>query len=212
MKGIIFDLDGTLIDSMGMYRDISKNYLSTLGIEMDNEIAQKTTTMSLKMSIAYLVDYYKINKSVEEVFEDYRKMVADFYENEVEMKDMALETVIEYRNKGYKLGLGTATNENLLAHVFNRLDIKKYFDVIQTVDGVSVQKGDPEFFRIMADKMGFAPEEIILFDDAPYALRSAKESGMITCAVYDDSAKSHWESSVEISDYSIKSFRDWHIE
>ncbi len=212
MKGIIFDLDGTLIDSMGMYRDIARNYLNTLGIKLDNEIAQKTTTMSLKMSVQYLVDYYKLNKSVDEVFEDYRKIVADFYENEVEMKDMALETVMKYHDRGYKLGLGTATNERLLTHVFNRLDIKKYFDFIQTVDGVSTQKGDPKFFKIMADKMGYDTGEVLLFDDAPYALRSAKQSGMITCAVYDDSAKSHWQSSVELNDYSIESFRDWHIE
>ncbi|CDZ75517.1 putative haloacid dehalogenase, IA family protein [Peptoniphilus sp. ING2-D1G] len=212
MKGIIFDLDGTLVDSMGMYRDIARNYLQTLGIKLDNEVAQKTTTMSLKMSVQYLVDYYKLGKSPEEVFDDYRKIVADFYENEVEMKDMALETVVKYYDKGYKLGLGTATNEKLLTHVFNRLDIKKYFDVIQTVDGVSTQKGDPKFFGIMAEKMGYAPEEILLFDDAPYALKSAKQCGMITCAVYDESAKSHWESSMELNDYSIESFRDWNIE
>ncbi|WP_138159498.1 HAD family hydrolase [Peptoniphilus catoniae] len=211
MKGIIFDLDGTLIDSMGMYRNLSKNYLKNLGVDLTDDVAQKTTVMGLGKSVEFIVDYYKLDKEPEEIYQDYKNIVADFYENKALAKEKSIETLTKYYDLGYKLALGTATNMKFLNHVFKRFNIKDYFDVIQTVDDVGVKKSEKEFFEILAAKLGLDTEDVMLFDDAPYALKAAKKSGMVTIAVYDESAKDYWEASKAGNDYYIESFKDWAV-
>ena len=208
MKGIIFDLDGTLIDSMTMYRSLSKNYLRKFDIELDEDVAHKLTVMDLATSINYLIDYYDLKKDPIEVYNDYQEMIIDFYSNRVEFKEAAEETLKHYIEKGYTLALGTATQRHLLAHVFKRLELEKYFDYIQSVEDIEISKSKREFFDILAQKMGIENQEIMVYDDAPYALVAAKEAGMQTTAVYDVTAEKAWEDIKAKNDYHIKSFKE----
>lgn len=193
---------------MTMYRSLSRNYLKKFNIELDEDVAHRLTVMDLRTSIEYLISYYKLGKEPEEVYHGYLEMIVDFYSNKVEFKDYAEETLRYYMEKDYVLALGTATQRKLLKHVFKRLELEKYFQYIQSVEDIGISKSEEEFFNILADKMKLDNGQIMVYDDAPHALKAAKRAGMITTAVYDDSVKNAWEDMKEKNDFYITTFRD----
>ena len=105
MKAIIFDLDGTLVDSMGYWRSVSRDFMKTKGIDIEDAVQHKMTTMNLDASLKYMKDYYKLEESFEELYRDFSRTVEDFYRNKVEAKEGSLEILKYFKDRGMKLSL-----------------------------------------------------------------------------------------------------------
>lgn len=211
MKAAIFDLDGTLIDSMTMWRNLGKNFLEKRNIEMTEKIANDMTTMSLKMSSAYLKNIVGLNGTIDDIYQEFKDIIMNFYLNEVKEKEKAFETLKNYKEKGYAVVLGTATSDEFVEPLLERFNIKKYFDLVQTCDMVNIKKNDKEYFNKIAQKLEISPQEIFLFDDAPFALEAAREAGIITVGVYDHESREYWDRIVAENKYAIKSFSEWRV-
>lgn len=209
MKGIIFDFDGTLIDSMSVWRNLCTIYIESKGEKLTEEIAQKMTTNSLNMNAKILRDYYNFKGSDLDIYNEIGSTIKDYYENKFELKPNAIETLNILKDKGYKMCLGTATNEELLMPAIERFNLHKYFNFIQTVENVGISKSNKKFFQVAANKLSVQPGETYLFDDANHALKAAKEANIVTIAVYDESSHNMWEENKRISDYSILDLKDW---
>lgn len=211
MKAAIFDLDGTLIDSMGMWRNLGKNFLEKREIEMTDEVANEMTTMSLNMSSVYLKEKFSLKESSQSIYKEFRETIMNFYLNEVEEKESAFDILKDYKEKGFDVVLGTATSDEFVEPVLERFNLKKYFDMVQTCDMVQIRKSDARYFDLISDKLNIDSKEIFLFDDAPHALNAAKNAGIVTVGVYDNESRQYWDEIVSNNNYAIKSFKDWSV-
>lgn len=211
MKAAIFDLDGTLIDSMGMWRNLGKNFLEKREIEMTDEVANEMTTMSLNMSSVYLKEKFSLKESSQSIYKEFRETIMNFYLNEVEEKESAFDILKDYKEKGFDVVLGTATSDEFVEPVLERFNLKKYFDMVQTCDMVQIRKSDARYFDLISDKLNIDSKKIFLFDDAPHALNAAKNAGIVTVGVYDNESRQYWDEIVSNNNYAIKSFKDWSV-
>lgn len=208
MKGYLFDLDGTLIDSNRMWRSLTTNFLNTHKINFTEEIAQELTTMSIYKSAGYLRHTLKVNLTEEEIISELEKEIVKGYTNEVELKDGALEYLSYLKDKDIPMGLATATNDRFVDLIMERFDIEKYFDFIATVDNIGILKNNPKFYVEAAKKFPLPPSEVAIFDDAPYAIEAAVKAGLIVYAVYDEVNSNFYEYSKKIAYKGIESFRE----
>lgn len=209
MKAVIFDLDGTLIDSMSMWKNLGKTFLEEKNLIMTDEVSQTMTTMSLTMSSKYLKEHYNLKDSPNAIYNYFKKVILEFYINQALPKEHSLETLQAYNDLGYDIVLGTATNYGFVEPLLERFDLMNSFKFVQTVDSVKTSKDNSKYFKIISDKLKISPNEIFLFDDARFALSAAKNIGIKTVAVYDKYSDDYWTDIKVENDYAIKTFKDW---
>lgn len=208
MKGYLFDLDGTLLDSNKMWRSLTTNFLNRHKIIFTEEIAQELTTMSIYKSAGYLRHKLKVNLAEEEIIRELEKEIIKGYTNEVKLKDGALEYLSYLKEMGIPMGLATATNDRFVDLIMERFDLEKYFDFIATVDNIGILKNNPNFYIEAVKQFPFKPSEVAIFDDAPYAIEAAVKAGLRVYVVYDQVNKSFYEGSKKIAYKGIESFRE----
>ena len=203
MKAIIFDLDGTLVDSMGYWRRGSRDFMKTKGIDIEDSVQHKMTTMSLNTSLRYLKDYYKLSESFEELYKGFSDTVIDFYSNKVKLKDNALEILKYFKDRDKKIVIGTSTAKHFADIVIKKYGIDNYIEGLYTSDSVGHIKGEEKFFTTITSEIKEDPRDVYLIDDSYLALRTAKSAGLETVGIYDENSKDKWHLVVEENRYSI---------
>ena len=186
MKSIIFDMDGTLADSMAMWRSLGIDYLKSHGVDITSEDAQEMTTQSLKMSSTYMKEKFNLSLTPDEIYNDMKHIAEDFYEHHCTLKHGAKDVLDRFYEEGIPMMLGTGTPEEFFDPFLKREDMFKYFGEIATCDGLNLKKDDPRFFLTCCEMAGFDPKETVLIDDAYFAIVAAKEAGLTTICMYDE--------------------------
>lgn len=203
MKAIIFDLDGTLVDSMKYWRSVSRDFMKNKGIDIEDEVQHKMTTMNLDASLRYLKDYYKLEESFEELMRDFSRTVEDFYRNKVETKEGCLEILKYFKDQGMKVVIGTSTAAHFANIVIEKYGIDKFIDGLYTADSVGYLKAEEKFYTSIAEELGESPEDILLVDDSYLALRTGKKAGLEVIGIYDENSKDTWPTIVSENKYSV---------
>ena len=203
MKAIIFDLDGTLVDSMGYWRSVSRDFMKTKGIDIEDEVQHKMTTMNLDASLRYLKDYYNLEESFEELMRDFSRTVEDFYRNKVETKGGCLEILEYFKDKGIKVVIGTSTAAHFANIVIEKYGIDKFIDGLYTADSVGHLKAEEKFYTSIVEELGERPEDVFLVDDSYLALRTGKKAGLEVIGIYDENSKDTWATIVSENKYSV---------
>ncbi|MBR5809013.1 MAG: bifunctional hydroxymethylpyrimidine kinase/phosphomethylpyrimidine kinase, partial [Clostridia bacterium] len=205
IKGAIFDLDGTLIDSMFIWDTIGEDYLKSFGIEPKENLAEVFKTFTLEQAAEYYRNHYNIKLSVKEIVEGINDMVAEMYCTKVALKPGISDFLKRLQTANVKMCIATVTDRSIVEDVLSRLNVREYFSEVFTCGEVGCNKETPEIYRKAIEHLGTPKIETVVFEDALHALKTAKADGFRVAAVYD-SHESRQAEMKEISDYYITDF------
>lgn len=208
IKGIIFDVDGTLLDSMHIWGELGKRYLSAVGIEAEPGLAEILFPMSLDESSEYLKETYQLPDTVQKITDDTVKILSDFYRYEAEPKKGAVEFIKNMQDRNIPMAVATSGDRRILDTALDRLDLADCFTVVLTCSDLNTNKRVPAIYLRAAELLGTAPEETAVFEDVLHAVQAAKSAGFITYAVEDESSIQNRKEIRETADYYLQDFTD----
>ena len=208
IKGVIFDVDGTLFDSMGAWHDSGYNVLKSLGIYADKSIGDIFFSMTMDEVIDYMQENFPVDKSREFLRKGIHDQVEYAYRNEIELKPGVMRILDWIRDQKIPATIATSTDRFLIEIGLERLGIEKYFDGIYTATEVGKSKNHPDIFQLAMDKMGTKPEETWLFEDGLYSMITAKAYGMPVVGVYDKVSHDDQEAIREVADIYLEDLRN----
>lgn len=207
-EGVILDVDGTLLDSMPVWHDCGVRYLAGLGIEAEPGLGDYLFTQTNETGAYYLIDHYGLDKTPEEVAAGLSKEMERFYFEEAEPKEGAVEFLDRMNERGIPVTIATSTDRYLIERAFERLGITDRFEAVLSCPELETTKKDPLIFFEAARVMGSRPEGTWVFEDGLYAVRTAKDAGFRTVAVYDSISEGDWEELKKLADIHIRRFDD----
>ncbi len=197
--GAIFDLDGTILDSMSIWNEAGYLFLKKLGIEGSRNLGKRMFSMTMQEGAAYLQKRYELSLSETEIIDGIDETVADFYRNQVKLKP-GMEELLHYlKQSGWKLTVATSSDRRNIEPALKRLGIDRYFDQIFTCSEVGVGKENPKIYLDAATAMNTCPRRTWIFEDALHGIQTGNAIGFQTVGVYDDFSKAQWEAIQAIS-------------
>ena len=208
MKAYIFDLDGTLLDSMGIWEEIDIEFLKKRGIAIPADYMDALSSMNLTEAAAYTIQRFALPDSVDGLIQEWKDMAVYAYGNTVQMKQHAKAYLAALHKRGAKLAVATSCHVELYESALHNHGIYDLFHVFCTSDEVGFGKSRPDIFLHTANKLGVPPCDCIVFEDILAAVKSAKSIGMTVYGVYDNSSKADWEQIKEIADGVIFDFQN----
>lgn len=204
IKGVIFDIDGVLLDSMEIWTDLGARYLMSLGKEPEEGLAGILFSMSMEQGAEYLTEHYSLGLTPEEVTDGLSGMLRDFYFYEVAAKPGAAALMERFRAEGIKMTAATSSPAEHVGRALERNGMLGYLDRIFTVAEVGTSKHSPEIFDEAAAFMGTSRDETLVFEDSLYALRTAAEAGFHTVGVFDAGGEDDQKGMKETAEIYIK--------
>ena len=212
IKAIIFDLDGSLVDSMWIWRDIDIEYLGRFGIELPEDLQSNIEGKSFSETAVYFKEFFQIPDSLDEMKAEWNRMAWDKYSNEVPLKK-GVDRLLEYcKENGVKLGIATSNSRELVENVTKCLGVSEYFDYIVT--GCDVEKGkpSPDVYLLAAKLLGVDPKHCLVFEDIVAGIQAGLNAGMKVCAVEDAYSVHQREEKRALADYYINDYFDINYE
>ncbi len=203
---VIFDLDGTLVDSMWIWREIDIEYLGRFGIPLPEGLQSEIEGMSFSETAEYFKKRFEIPDSIEQMKSDWNQMAWDKYMNEVPLKPGIKEFLDGCRVNGIKLGIATSNSRELVENVAKAHNLHNYFSCIMTGCDVNKGKPAPDIYLAVAGELGVAPERCLVFEDIVPGILSGKNAGMEVCAVEDTYSMHVREEKIKLADYYIEDY------
>ena len=208
IKACIFDLDGTLVDSMWMWPEIDKEYLGRFGIEYDDNLKNEIDGISFHETAVYFKNKFGISDSIEKICKDWEDMAYDKYKNEVKEKRGCQKFLEQLKSKGIKMGIATSNKRSMVDVVLESLGMKNFFEVITTSDEVKKGKPAPDVYLTTAKLLNVEPKHCLVFEDVVAGIIAGKSAGMRVCAIEDDFTKEVRQKKKELSDYYIVDYSE----
>ena len=200
-KFAIFDMDGTLIDSMIFWQNLAGEYLSRKGIqEIPPEILEQIQPMTMAESATLFQQEFGLTGDLEA---EMNTIMDDHYRNDIPLKPGVRAYLETLDRRGVRMCVASATAAHLMESCLTRLEVRKYFDFLLSCETVGAGKHSPQVYQAAAKKLGAAPAEIAVYEDALYAVQTAKAAGYYVVGVYDNSAAENWQTIADIADEII---------
>lgn len=187
-KALIFDLDGTLIDSMNVWEEIDIEFLGKYNMKPSEDFYRTIKPMSFAETACYFSEALNIPMEPSEIMEKWNEMAKEKYEKTVPLKKGVYDFIMKEKSLGTKLCVATANNKELAALALKRLGIYDCMEFILTCDEISVGKGTPEIYIKAAERLGVKVSEAAVFEDVLHGVLSAKSGGFYVVAVSEKTA------------------------
>jgi len=205
---IFFDLDGTLIDSNGVWLQVDHAFLGRRGLKITPEYTYTVGHSIFPVAARFTKDYYHLSDSPEDIMEEWRGLAYDAYAHTIPLKPGARELLERLKTKGRDMALLTAGLPELARAAVSRHGLEPYFQGLFFAQDVGLEKKDPEVYRIAARQFGVSPADCILLEDAPYNCAAARETGVRVIGVYDDFYAAKWDQVVANSDRAVQTLEE----
>ena len=207
-KGAIFDLDGTILDSMWVWKQVDINFLGKRGIEMPADYVKAISTLNLKTAAEYTIERFQLKETVEEVMDEWFQMAVKEYAEDVQLKSGAREYLAYLKAKGVKLAIATSSHEGLFLPCLENNEIYEFFDAIVTTMEVSRGKEFPDVYREAAERLHLKIEDCMVFEDIHMAVKAAKSGGFYVVAMEEEHSAPDREEIKRIADRYITNFEE----
>lgn len=207
-KGAIFDLDGTLIDSIGVWEKIDKEFLKKRNISITSDYIQKINSMGFKEAAQYTIKRFNLKDSKEELIKEWNKMAIYEYSNNIEIKPNVKEYLKKLKKSNIKIGLATSSPRILYEPVLKRNNIYEYFDILTSLEDVEKDKNYPDIYLLVAKKLKLDPQDCVGFEDILVSINTLKKANFKVIGVYDKYSNSQIEEIKKISDKFIYDFKE----
>lgn len=205
-KGLIFDLDGTLIDSMNVWTEIDAEFLKEYNIDMPVDFYEDIKDLSFADTAIYFSETLGIPMNHKDIMDKFNAMAREKYEKIVPLKKGVYEFISQEKKKGTKLCVATANNKELTILALKRLGIYDSMEFILTCDEICSGKGTPDIYIKCAEKMGFEISETAVFEDILRGVLSAKSAGFYVVAVKEETAFDDIDEIKKNSDMFIEDY------
>jgi len=206
IKGIIFDLDGTLIDSMTVWSSIDREFLIENGIsDPPPEVSDVVKKMTVDESSQYFIDRFGLKCTKEYVIRRIEEMVRQRYEEQIPLKPHVTELLDHLDSRRISYGIATATYKSLAVAALKRCQVYERFSFLLTDVEYPAGKNFPDIFIGGAERFGAAPEDVLVIEDSLHCIETAKSASFKVCGVYDPVAENDSARIIELSDYYVNS-------
>ena len=208
-RAAVFDLDGTLIDSMEIWREVDEDFFARRGMSVPEGYQENIAHLGFRECAAFTVREYLPSESAEDIIEEWRRLSLSKYsakDGAKYFKPGAIGLVRRMKEKGIRLGVATASSPDFFMPILRAGGVDDLFDEFCTVEEAGRNKSCPDIFLLIAEKLGVSPSECAVFEDNLAALRAAKSTGMFAVGVYDEASRAFHAEMEREADLFIRSF------
>ncbi len=209
IEGAIFDMDGTLLDSMHVWRTFGKEYLISKGYFPEKNITDSLAPLTLREAAEYMRLKYGVEDSVSTIENGVNALVENEYFNEIQPKEGVPEMLEAFKRAGIKMCVATVTDRYLAEAALERTNLLGYFKEIFTCGEVGAGKREPKMFEIALSSLGTPKEKTFVFEDSWFAIQTAKAAGFPVAAVYDRFANRHEADIRAMADVYLEKIPQW---
>lgn len=203
-KGMIFDLDGTLLDSMQVWNQIDIEFLTKRGIKIPDDYIETIKDMEFIQVATYTIERFHLKETPENLLQEWQELAIYHYANTIKLKPYVKEFLISLTNT--KIGIATSLSKELCIPALKNNGIYDIFDSLTTTNEVKRGKEYPDVYLLEANKLGLKPCDCVVFEDSLVAIQGANKGGFFTVGVYDESSAHQKDNILKESDYYITSF------
>lgn len=208
IQGAIFDLDGTILDSMHIWSEIGLLFLKNKGIEPEPGVEDVFVKMSMVQAAEYYIKNIDPTATVMDIVNEVNSLVQGFYFNEVIKKEGSKEFLEFLKNRNVKMCIATATDKHLVEKALERNGIREYFSEIFTCSSVGAGKDTPVIYDVALEFLGTPKENTYIFEDALYAIETANKAGYNILGIKDVSEKADPEDVKKLCNYYISDYSE----
>ncbi len=207
-EAVIFDMDGSLVDSMWVWKEIDIAYLGKFHLTIPEDLQRQIEGMSFTETAVYFKERFSLSCTVEEIKADWNQMAWEMYRTRVMPKPGAIDFLEHCKKQNIKLGIATSNSRPIVDMVLKERGIAAYFSCIMT--GCEAKKGKPapDVYLLTAEQLQVAPEKCLVFEDIVSGILAGKAAGMEVCAVEDAYSAYQREEKKKLADYYIQDFRE----
>ena len=204
-KGAIFDMDGTLLDSMPVWKRLTQGYLAQFGLHITDQDYAATERFSQPQVAQYFADRYpNLPVDAQGIMDGMDELITARYEAIAKPKDGVLEFLEGLRRRGVKMAIATLTARRHAEKALRDRGMLDYFEFMLTIEDIGVSKREPDIYLQSAARMGLMPDACIVFEDAPYACTTAKRAGFRVCGMVEPAYAAGEEELRAASDFVIE--------
>ena len=205
---LLFDMDGTLIDSNGVWKDVDREFLARRGLPYTHAYYEGVAHTILPLAARFTKEYYRLSDSPEDIMAEWEALAAVHYRETVALKPGARALLGQYRAQHRPMALFTACRPALCRTVLERFGLAEFFSHVVYAEEIGLEKHDPACFVRLGELLGACPEQCVLLDDSPSNCATARKSGMATVGVFDPFYAERQEELKSVSTRYVRSLEE----
>ncbi|MEG0771028.1 MAG: HAD family phosphatase [Clostridia bacterium] len=208
ITGAIFDLDGTILDSMGIWENLGRDYLKLKGKIPREDLADVLECKTLQSAAEYFIEEYKINLTPKEIIDEVNLMIKNYYIYKVKLKPYVIGFLKRLKKENVHMCVATASDKKLAEEALLRCNVLNLFDDVLTCQEMKCGKDKPKIYNEALKKIGTKKNTTYVFEDALYAVTTAKKAGFKVVGVFEESEYLKQDEIKNIADIYINSFKE----